>query len=290
MAIVVDVQNDKFPYLARQICGDIAKAFGYGIDHIYEEDSNFINFLSHFSIDTLSGEWLDKLGIVLGLPRPYITKPQLEEAFQFDIPMQMLDGLYHGFSTTIPITIDGVQYDRSNGGLLDNIYRDVVVEPVGDQIYKRYLYATSLLKKTHSIKNISEVLETFVKSTRYAISFKNDSGYINDIIITLSATSADYKEALQIAFNKIFTTAPFVIVDVSLFFDDLYTVPEIEKIIEEITGTDTGYTVVYSIENKKAVFTITLDNSLAQYETEIKEAVEAHFAGATDVVIVVEVE
>ena len=290
MAIDIDVQNDKFPYLSRQIVGDIAKAFGYGIDHIYEVDQPFIDFLSHFSIDTMSGKWLDMLGIILGLPRPYVTKPQLEEAFQFDIPLQMLDGLYHGFSTTVPINIDGVMYDRTNGGLLDNIYRETVVEPVGDSIYKKYLYATSLLKKTHSIKNIADVLELFVNSTRYAITFKNDSGYINDIIITLSATSADYQSALQMAFNKIFTTAPFVIIDVSIYFDDLYTVPVIEQIVEEVTGSSTGFTVVYSIENKKAVFTITLDSSLAQYENEVKLAVEKHFEGANDVIIVVEVE
>lgn len=290
MAIDIDVQNDKFPYLARQICGDIAKAFGYGIDHIYEIDRDFITFLSSFSIDTLSGKWLDMLGVIMGLPRPYVSKPQLDEAFQFDIPAQMLDGLYHGFSTDTPITIDGVQYDRTNGGVLDNIYRETVVEPVGDSIYKKYLYATALLKRTHSIKNIADVLELFVNSTRYAITFKNDQGYINDIVIILSATSADYKEALQIAFDKIFTTAPFVIIDLSLYFDDIYTIPNMEKIIEDITGTDTGYTITYAIENKKAVFTITLDSSLAQYEEEILIAEEAYFEGASDVIVHIQVE
>lgn len=290
MAIDIDVQNDKFPYLARQIQGDISKAFGYGIDHVYETDQQFIDFLSRFSIDSLSGMWLDMLGVVMGLPRPYVTKPQLEEAFEFDVPYQMLDGKYHGFSTSRPITIDGVTYDRNDGGMLDNIYRQTVTEPVGDSIYKKYLEATALLKRTHSIKNIADVLELFVNSTRYAIAFGDTSGYINDIIITLSATSADYKEALQIAFNQIFTTAPFVIIDVSIYFDDIYTVPEIKKIIKEVTGSDTGYDVVYSIEDKKAVFTITLDSSLAQYEEEIRVAVEAHFAGASDVVIVIEVE
>ena len=34
MAIDIDVRNDKFPYLARQIQGNIAKAFGLGIDVI----------------------------------------------------------------------------------------------------------------------------------------------------------------------------------------------------------------------------------------------------------------
>ena len=76
----------------------------------------------------------------------------------------------------------------------------------------------------------------------------------------------------------------------SIYFDDVYTVPEIKRIIKEVTGSDTGYTVVYSIENRKAVFTITLDSSLAQYEEEVRLAVEAHFAGASDVVIVVQVE
>lgn len=290
MSLDVDIQNDKFPYLARQISGDIAHAFGYGIDHVYETDQDFITYLSSFSINTLSGLWLDMLGVVLGLPRPYVTKPQLEEAFQFDIPMQMLDGLYHGFSTSTPITIDGVVYSRDNGGVLDNIYRETVVEKVGDSIYRKYLLATTLLKHVHSIKNISSVLELFVNSTRYAINFKNDSGYVNDLIITLSATSADYQESLQIAFNKIFTTSPRVIIDVSLYFDDLYTIPEIENIIENVTGSDTGYSVVYTIENQKAVFTITLDSSLSSYEESIMEALEEHFDGASDVVIVINIE
>lgn len=290
MALDIDVQNDKFPYLARQISGDIAHAFGYGIDHVYEADKDFITFLSSFSLNTLSGNWLDMLGIVLGLPRPYVSKPQLEEAFQFDIPLQMLDGLYHGFSTSRPITIDGVVYTRENGGKLNDVYREVRVEQVGDSIYKKYLLATTLLKHVHSIKNIANVLEIFVNSTRYAITFKNDTGYVNDIIITLSATSADYQQALQIAFNNIFTTAPRVLIDVSLYFDELYTVPVIEGIIEDVTGSDEGYTVVYSIENLKAVFTITLDSSLVSYENEIRLALEEHFAGATDVVIVINVE
>lgn len=290
MAIDIDVQNDKFPYLARQVNGDVVTAFGYGIDHVYEADQEFIDFLSRFSIDNLEGEWLDQLGIIIGLPRPYTTKPILENGFEFDIPAHMLDGTKHGFSTTTPITIDGVQYDRSDGGVLDNIYVEDVQTPISDTLYKKYLYASALLKRTHSIKNIANVLEIFVDTTRFIITFRNTSGFVNDIEITLSATSADYKEALQEAFNYIFKTPPFVLVDVSLYFDDLYTVPEIESIIEEVTGSDTGYTVSYVIEQKKVVFTITLDNSLSQYEDAVKDSVEAHFAGANDVIIVVVVE
>ena len=290
MAIDIDVQNDKFPYLARQIQGDIAKAFGLGIDHVYETDEEFIDFLSSFSIENLSGKWLDMLGVVLGLPRPYSTRPVLDKFFEFDNTNFMLDGQKHGFSTSIPITIDGVTYDRNYGGVLDSMYFSDEQTPVGDDVYKMYLKATSLLKRSHSIIDISKVLELFMDSTRYAILFKNDAGYIYDIQIILSATSADYKNALQTAFNKIFTTPPFVLVSVALDFDNVYTIPVIENIIKDITGEDEEYTVVFSIENKKAVFTITLDSSLAEYETQIRDAVEEHFAGANDVIIVVQVE
>lgn len=288
MAINVDVQNDKFPYLARQICGDIAKAFGYGIDHVYEADIEFINFISHFSIDTLYGEWLDKLGIIIGFPRPYVVKPY--ESFEFDSTDFLLDGELHGFSTDEPIIIDGVEYDRNDGGVLDDIYRDTTNTPVGDNLYKQYLSAITLLRKTHSLKNIAKVLEIFISSTRYAITYKTGEDFVNDIVIILAGTSADYRDSLQLAFDKIFITPPFITVDVSIFFDEVYTVPEIKRIIKNVTGSDTGYTVVYSIQHKKAVFTITLDSSLAQYEEEVRVAVEAHFAGATDVIIVVQVE
>lgn len=290
MAIDIDVQNDNFPYLARQIQGDIAKAFGLGIDHVYETDKEFIDFLSSFSIENLSGKWLDMLGVVLGLPRPYSTRPVLDKFFEFDNTNFMLDGQKHGFSTNIPITINGVTYDRNDGGVLDSMYFSDEQTPVGDDIYKMYLKATSLLKRSHSIIDISKVLELFMDSTRYAILFKNDAGYIYDIQVILSATSADYKDALQTAFNKIFTTPPFVLVSVALNFDNIYTIPVIEDIIKDITGEDEGYTVVFSIENKKAVFTITLDSSLAEYETQIKNAVEEHFEDASDVIIVVQVE
>lgn len=291
MAIDINVQNDKFPYLARQICGDIAKAFGYGIDHVYEVDQPFIDLLKSFSIDTIYGEWLDALGMVLGLPRPYTSNPFGSRSFQFDNVERMLDGEYHGFSTTVPVTINGVVYDRNNGGLLSSIYMSSEDQvPISDIIYRKYLYATSLLKKTHSIQSIADVLELFIDSTRYAITFISVSGYVNDIRIIMSATSSEYLESLQFAFNKIFTIPPYVLVDVSLDFDNTYTVPIINDIIEDVTGSSTGYTVVYSIENSKAVFTITLSSSLAEYENQVRVAVERHFAGADDVVIIVQVE
>jgi hypothetical protein len=288
MAITVGVQNEKFPYLARQINGDVALALGYGIDYVYEADAEFLDFLSHFSIDTLYGEWLDKLGIIIGFPRPYTTEPT--NSFLFDSPDFLLDGKLHGLSTDEPIIIDGVEYDRNDGGILSNIYQSEASVPINDSLYKKYIYAITLLRNTHSLKNMADVIEQFIDSTRYAITFKNEGEFVNDIIIYVAATAGEYRDSLQIAFNKVFTTPPFVLIDVSIYFDDLYTVPEIERIIADITGTDTGYTVVYSIENKMAVFTITLDPSLAEYEEEIRLALEVHFASASDVIIIVQVE
>ena len=71
---------EKFPYLARQINGPIAESFGKGIDSVYENDAEFINFLSRFSIDALEGKWLDALGMLLGLPRPWVEVPMIQEA------------------------------------------------------------------------------------------------------------------------------------------------------------------------------------------------------------------
>lgn len=287
MAIDIDVRNDKFPYLARQIQGNIAKSFGLGIDNVYETDQEFLYFLSNFSIDNLDGKWLDMLGVILGMPRPYSTETKLDNMFMFDTTEYSLDPKKHGLSTSIPIIIDGVAYDRSVGGVLNDLYLSNKQIKVDDNIYKMYLKAISLLKKSHSIIDISNVLELFMDSTRYAILFRDKTGYVNDIQIILSSTSAVYKDTLQTAFNKIFTIPPYVLVTVELDFDNVYTIPVIESIIEDVTGEDSGYTVVFSFENKKAVFTITLDSSLAQYENEIRIALEAHFAGANDVVIVV---
>ena len=75
---------EKFPYLARQINGPIAMSFGKGIDSVYENDAEFIDFLSRFSIDTLEGKWLDAVGLLLGLPRPWVEVPMIQEAFLFD--------------------------------------------------------------------------------------------------------------------------------------------------------------------------------------------------------------
>lgn len=284
MALTNNVQNDKFPYLARQITGDVAKAFGYGIDHIYEADAEFIDFLSNFNLENLSGEWLDKLGIVLGEPRPYVTKPELKEAFQFDVPAQILDGRKHGFSTSIPITIDGVRYDITSGGQLDDLNRDVTIEKVEDSSYREYLKATSLLKRKKSIIGIANVVEVFVNSQRYAITFLNNENYVNDIVITLPVTLSDYQEALQSAFDRIFTTAPRVLVESSLYFDEAYTIPTMETTVSEITGSY-DFTIDYEIIENKAVFNVTLDASLSQYVTEVQEALDLQYSESPDVVI-----
>lgn len=269
---------DNFPFLARQIKGPIAHSFGLGIDHVYEADAEFIDWLSHFSIDNLEGKWLDQLGVILGLPRPYITQKLIENDFEFDIIDHLLDGTLHGFSSTD---------NREQGGLLEDLHVQKPIIEVNDTLYKRYLKAASLLKRTHSLQNIANVLKIFIESTRFAITFNNAEGWVNDVNIILSPTSDQYEDALKKAFKKIFTTSPEIIVNTSLYFDTTYTVPNINKIIEEVTGSTTGYTVTYTLDEieRKAIFTITLSSSLASYEQKIKRALDVYFAGTTDIVI-----
>lgn len=110
----------KFPYLARQINGPIAISFGKGIDSVYENDAEFIDFLSRFSIDTLEGKWLDALGMLLGLPRPWIEIPMIQEALLFDtIPNNVPNPLSHAFSTDRNVIIGGLVITPNMGGKFD---------------------------------------------------------------------------------------------------------------------------------------------------------------------------
>ena len=109
--------SEKFPYLARQINGPIAMSFGNGIDSVYENDAEFIDFLSRFSIDSLEGKWLDALGMLLGLPRPWIEVPMLQEALLFDnIPNIVPNPLSHSFSTDRNVIIGGLVITPNMGG------------------------------------------------------------------------------------------------------------------------------------------------------------------------------
>lgn len=280
---------DKFPYLARQINGPLAKNFGLAIDHIYEKDLPFINFLSSFSLDTLEGDWLDQLGTILGLPRPYVTVPVLSEAFQFDVPLQMLDGMEHGFSSATTITVNGETYSRNQGGLLDNIYRDTVTVPVTDNQYRKYLRAACAVKKRHSISGIADVVQVFVSSSRYAISFLNTGDYHNDIRITLAANLQDHQETLQNAFNQMFTTSPRIYVDVDLLFDEVYLKQPMEQMVYEITGS-TAFQITYTYVDSKVVFSVVLDTSLSAYEQDVIDALDEEYGEDEDIEINVSVE
>lgn len=280
---------DKFPYLARQINGPLAKNFGLAIDHIYEKDLPFINFLSSFSLDTLEGDWLDQLGTILGLPRPYVTVPVLSEAFQFDVPLQMLDGMEHGFSSATTITVNGETYSRNQGGLLDNIYRDTVTVPVTDNQYRKYLRAACAVKKRHSISGIADVVQVFVSSSRYAISFLNTGDYHNDIRITLAANLQDHQETLQNAFNQMFTTSPRIYVDVDLLFDEVYLKQPMEQMVYEITGS-TAFQITYTYADSKVVFSVVLDTSLSAYEQDVIDALDEEYGNDEDIEINVSVE
>jgi hypothetical protein len=305
-------ENLKFPYLARQINGGIAMNFGKAIDSVYEKDSCFIDYLNNFSIDNLSGNWvngklvdrngwLDRLGILVGLPRPYATF-SIAQAFVFDKVPQVMEGVKHGFSSDRTVTIDGVTYeyvpdstDPNKGNLtlngevvcgkLDDYYRAMETKPISDVMYREYLKNACSVKKIKSVAGIANVVEIFIKSYRYVIQFITD----NDILVRVAGNFQDYVDTLQTAFDSMFTTAPKVRVYADAYFEEEYLEGQIEEDVEEYTGSNL-FTVSYLYEGGKVIFIIELDPSLEQYKDGVLEMLNEKYAQYDDIQFVVTIQ
>ena len=280
---------EKFPYLARQINGPIAESFGKGIDSVYENDAEFIDFLSRFSIDTLEGKWLDSLGLLLGLPRPWVEVPMIQEAFLFDnIPSVVPNPISHAFSTDRNVIIGSTVITPSMGGKFDDTNRSVSVEPISDSIYREYLKCACMVKKRHSINGIADVVELFCGSKQYAITFISDEDWMNDILVELPIRLLDYQATLQYAFDKMFTTAPKVLVRIDSSFDNEYITPDVRRIVHDIVGNN-SFSVTNFSELDKLVIDVTLGQINAAYRNEVKEALDEEYATYDDIVISVTV-
>lgn len=280
---------EKFPYLARQINGPIAESFGKGIDSVYETDADFIDFLSRFSIDTLEGKWLDALGLLLGLPRPWVEVPMIQEALLFDnIPHIVPNPIFHAFSTDRNVIIDGSVITPSMGGKFDDTNRSTSVEPISDSIYRDYLKCACMVKKRHSINGIADVVELFCGSKQYVISFISDEDWMNDILIEIPIRLMDYQATLQYAFDKMFTTAPKVLVRIDSSFDNEYITPDVSRIVHDIVGNN-SFSVTNFSELDKLVIDVTLGNINAGYRDEVKDALDEEYSAYDDIVISVTV-
>lgn len=276
---------EKFPYLARQINGPIAISFGKGIDSVYENDAEFIDFLSRFSIDSLEGKWLDALGTLLGLPRPWVETPMIQEALLFDyIPNNVPNPLSHAFSTDRNVIIGGLAITPNMGGKFDNTNKSVSVEPISDIIYRNYLKYACMVKKRHSINGIADVVELFCGSKQYAISFISGIDWMNDILVELPIRFMDYKDTLQYAFDKMFTTAPKVSVIINPSFDDKYITPDISRIVYNIVGND-NFSITNLFRLDKLFINVALRQINKSYINEVKEALDEEYATYEDIVI-----
>lgn len=280
---------EKFPYLARQINGPVAESFGKGIDSVYENDEEFIDFLSRFSIDTLEGKWLDALGLLLGLPRPWVEVPMIQEALLFDnIPNVVPNPPSHAISTDRNVVIGGSVITPSMGGKFDDTNRSISVEPISDPIYRDYLKCACMVKKRHSINGIADVVELFCGSKQYAITFISDEDWMNDILVELPIRLLDYQATLQYAFDKMFTTAPKVLVRIDSSFDSEYITPDVRRIVYDIVGNN-SFSVTNFSELDKLVIDVTLGQINASYRNEVKEALDEEYATYDDIVISVTV-
>lgn len=276
---------EKFPYLARQINGPVAMSFGKGIDSVYERDAEFIDFLSRFSIDTLEDKWLDSLGMLLGLPRPWVEVPMIQEALLFDnIPHIVPNPPAHALSTDRNVIIEGSVITPSIGGKLDDTNRNVSVEPITDSIYRDYIKCACMVKKRHSINGIADVVELFCGSKQYAISFISDVDWLNDILVELPIRLLDYQATLQYAFDKMFTTAPKVLVRIDSSFDNKYITPDVSRIVHDIVDND-SFSVINFTELDKLIIDVTLGQINSYYKDEVKEALEEEYSAYNDIVI-----
>ena len=276
---------EKFPYLARQINGPIAMSFGKGIDYVYENDAEFIDFLSRFSIDSLEGKWLDALGMLLGLPRPWVEIPMIQEALLFDnVPNIVPNPQAHAISTDRNIIIGSTVITPSMGGKLDDTNRSISVEPITDNVYREFIKCACMVKKRHSINGIADVVELFCGSKQYAITFISDEDWMNDILVELPIRLLDYQSTLQYAFDKMFTTAPKVLVRIDSSFDNKYITPDVSRIVHDIVGND-SFSVTNFSELDKLVIDVTLGQINAAYMNEVKEALEEEYAAYNDIVI-----
>ena len=276
---------EKFPYLARQINGPVAMSLGKGIDSVYERDAEFIDFLSRFSIDTLEGKWLDSLGMLLGLPRPWVEVPMIQEALLFDnIPHVVPNPVSHAISTDHNVIIGSTVITPSMGGKLDDTNRNVSVEPITDNVYRDYLKCACMVKKRHSINGIADVVELFCGSKQYAISFISDVDWLNDILIELPIRLLDYQATLQYAFDKMFTTAPKVLVRIDSSFDNKYITPDVSRIVHDIVGNN-SFSVTNFSELDKLVIDVTLGQINSSYKDEVKEALKEEYSAYNDIVI-----
>ena len=276
---------EKFPYLARQINGPIAISFGKGIDSVYENDAEFIDFLSRFSIDSLEGKWLDALGMLLGLSRPWIEVPMTQEALLFaNIPNNVPNPLSHAFSTDHNVIIGDLVITPNMGGKFDDTNRNISVEPISDPVYREYLKCACMVKKRHSINGIADVVELFCGSKQYVITFISDEDWMNDILVELPIRLLDYQATLQYAFDKMFTTAPKVLVRINASFDDEYITPDVSRIVHDIVGND-SFSVTNFSELDKLVIDVTLEQINSSYKDEVKEALEEEYSAYNDIVI-----
>ena len=276
---------EKFPYLARQINGPIAISFGKGIDSVYENDAEFIDFLSRFSIDSLEGKWLDALGMLLGLPRPWVEIPMIQEALLFDnIPHVVPNPVSHAISTDHNVIIGSTVITPSMGGKFDDTNRNISVEPISDPVYREYLKCACMVKKRHSINGIADVVELFCGSKQYAITFISDEDWMNDILVELPIRLLDYQATLQYAFDKMFTTAPKVLVRIDTNFDNRYINSDVSRIVYNIVGNE-NFSITNLLKLDKLFINVSLGHINASYINEVKEALDKKYATYDDIVI-----
>lgn len=131
-------------------------------------------------------------------------------------------------------------------------------------------------------------MEVFCGSKQYAITFISDEDWLNDILVELPIRLMDYQATLQYAFDKMFTTAPKVLVRIDASFDSEYITPDVTRIVHDIVGNN-SFSVTNFSELDKLVIDVTLGQINAEYEDEVEDALNEEYAAYDDIIISVNV-
>ena len=98
----------------------------------------------------------------------------------------------------------------------------------------------------------------------------------------------DYQATLQYAFDKMFTTAPKVLVRIDASFDNEYITPDVRRIVYDIVENN-SFSVTNFSELDKLVVDVTLGHINSAYKDEVKAALDEEYSAYDDIVISVTV-
>lgn len=183
--------------LAYQLNGAIAQTLMNGMLTLFQSHDNDIEYWLAYSIDTAEDTELDKLGVLLGIPRPTYSGSTW---FRFGTKDKYPEVSDEGLSSVANNRLGGMFWSTRG------VY-DVVIYKLTDAEYRLYIKACLKLKQYHSLDALLTVVSVITKNKGCTLSFDGN----HDIQIEcVSAVDIATVDLIQIVADTYFTTSPLV--------------------------------------------------------------------------------